>query len=203
VPLVLNTSFNVFPGEPVVESPRDAIRAFLGGRGPTQRIGLLVLGPDAALLRPQPCPVDLYRAHGDDACLYDDDDVSSIDDVIVPGDAGGPRPLVPTRRVLQFRSETAADADGAPGRVRVWAAGVTADAARWVDLFDALELAILEACDGTRTVAELVVGLVVNDLTREDGDSDEDGDEDEEGEVTEEEILVRLQRLWDLTLIHF
>jgi len=37
---------------------------------------------------------------------------------------------VPKRRVSQFRSETSADEHGAPGSVRIWVAGVTADAAR-------------------------------------------------------------------------
>lgn len=72
---------------------------------------------------------------------------------------------------------------------------------RWVNLFDALELAILEACDGTRTITELIADFVA-------ADNDDEGDEgsgmmEEEGEVNEEEILVRLQRLWDLTLVHF
>jgi len=137
---VLNTSFNVFPGEPIVESPRDAIRAFLGGKGPNQRINLLMVGPDATLLTPKPCPVDLYRMYGEDACLYNDNDDDNNGKVDANGDAAKstkkkegvkpPRPLVPKRRVAQFRSETSADEHGAPGSVRIWVAGVTADAAR-------------------------------------------------------------------------
>lgn len=142
VPLVLNTSFNVFPGEPIVESPRDAIRAFLGGKGPNQRINLLVVGPDATLLAPKPCPVDWYRTYGEDACLYGGNDDNAkgnnhneaIDEAakITKKKAGvtPPRPLAPKRRVAQFRSETSADEHGAPGSVRIWVAGVTADAAR-------------------------------------------------------------------------
>lgn len=41
VPLVLNTSFNTLPGEPIVESPKDAIRSFLCSMG---SIELLVMG---------------------------------------------------------------------------------------------------------------------------------------------------------------
>jgi len=135
VPLVLNTSFNVFPGEPIVESPRDGVRAFLGGKGPNQRINLLMVGPRATLLTPKPCPVDLYRAHGENACLYDHDknDDATNDDATSNTKKTGvrpPRPLVPKRRVSQFRSETSADEHGAPGSVRIWVAGVTADAAR-------------------------------------------------------------------------
>ena len=55
VPLVLNTSFNVFPGEPIVESPRDALRAFLGGKGPQLAIERLVL--HSTILRRRPCPL--------------------------------------------------------------------------------------------------------------------------------------------------
>ncbi|OEU22631.1 CmcH_NodU-domain-containing protein, partial [Fragilariopsis cylindrus CCMP1102] len=41
VPMVLNTSFNTLPGEPIVESPEDAIRSFLCSMG---SIEMLVMG---------------------------------------------------------------------------------------------------------------------------------------------------------------
>merc|ERR1712070_1362011 len=41
VPMVLNTSFNTLPGEPIVESPNDAIRSFLCSMG---SIEMLVMG---------------------------------------------------------------------------------------------------------------------------------------------------------------
>jgi len=41
IPMVLNTSFNTLPGEPIVETPKDAIRSFLCSNG---AIELLVLG---------------------------------------------------------------------------------------------------------------------------------------------------------------
>ena len=72
---------------------------------------------------------------------------------------------------------------------------------RWVNLFDALELAILEACDGTRTVTELIADFTSADNDDPSWEGSEEGDIEEE--VNEEEILVRLQRLWDLTLVHF
>ena len=59
VPLVLNTSFNVFPGEPIVESPRDALRAFLGGRGSGKRIDRLVFLAACLQLKPAGCPLNL------------------------------------------------------------------------------------------------------------------------------------------------
>ena len=41
VPMVLNTSFNTLPGEPIVESPKDAIHSFLHSMG---SIEMLVMG---------------------------------------------------------------------------------------------------------------------------------------------------------------
>jgi hypothetical protein len=41
VPMVLNTSFNTLKGEPIVETPRDAIRSFLSSMG---TIEMLVMG---------------------------------------------------------------------------------------------------------------------------------------------------------------
>ena len=41
VPMVLNTSFNTLPGEPIVESPRDAVRSFLASMGALE---MLVMG---------------------------------------------------------------------------------------------------------------------------------------------------------------
>ena len=41
VPMILNTSFNTIPGEPIVESPFDAIRSFLNAMG---SVDMLVLG---------------------------------------------------------------------------------------------------------------------------------------------------------------
>jgi len=41
IPMVLNTSFNTLPGEPIVESPKDAIRSFMCSMG---SIDMLVMG---------------------------------------------------------------------------------------------------------------------------------------------------------------
>ena len=41
VPMVLNTTFNTLPGEPIVESPRDAVRSFLASVGALE---MLVMG---------------------------------------------------------------------------------------------------------------------------------------------------------------
>ncbi len=54
VPMVLNTSFNTLRGEPIVESPVDAVRSFLATNG---GIELLTMG--SFLIRRRPFPVDI------------------------------------------------------------------------------------------------------------------------------------------------
>ena len=198
--MVLNTSFNVFPGEPIVESPRDALRAFHGGKGPELRIGRLVFCDTGTTLVPRACPLDFAAASGGADSSY--------------------RGLEPRRRVGRFASEVCAGSAGGSGesRVRVRAEGVLADDARWVDLFDDLELALLEACDGGATVGDLLDAFATTPVfssttftfggpaeeEEEEGEASEAGEGEYKGaEVTEAEVLIRLYRLWDATLLEF
>jgi len=234
VPLVLNTSFNVFPGEPIVESPRDALRAFLGGRGSGKRIDRLVFLAACLQLKPAGCPLNLgpqgqlldpgtpapgAAAKGpapttDPAPAPAPAGKKARTGQVVPGRSAGVRSkaklapqrqspreqarrLVSRRRVEGFRSETVGLADGSCARVRVLASGVTCDAETWLDLFDELELALLEACRGGKTLGEILDDFVDD----ADVDSDEKGSDGEGGEVTEAEVLVRLRRLWEATLV--
>lgn len=107
--------------------------------------------------------------------------------------------------------------------------GVRSDGAVWVELFDALELALFEACDGTASVLDLVDRFADNGASPEtDTDSQgemeggvestvaegeaesgrrarpggvDDQDDEGEGDVTEDDVLVRLRRLWEATLV--
>ena len=131
---------------------------------------------------------------------------------LVPGDT--------LAGVGRFASEVCAGSAGGSGesRVRVRAEGVLADDARWVDLFDDLELALLEACDGGATVGDLLDAFATTPVfssttftfggpaeeEEEEGEASEAGEGEYKGaEVTEAEVLIRLYRLWDATLLEF
>ena len=184
VPLVLNTSFNLFKGEPIVESPADAIRAFIaGGRGTDARIGRLVMHD--MVLTHRACPLDGVVT----------EDVGGGGEAMHRAADGNEEDwwsLVPRQRVY-FRSESVGTAEGIVATVRVFAPGVEADEARWVALTDSLELAILEAtADGEATVRDLVTMFV-----------EEGADDDEDEAVTARDVIDRLRSLWKLTLLAF
>ena len=57
IPIVLNTSFNLFKAEPIVESPADAVRAFIaGGRSCEAQIGRLIM--HELVITHRQCPLD-------------------------------------------------------------------------------------------------------------------------------------------------
>jgi hypothetical protein len=114
LPLVLNTSFNV-RGEPLVESPADALRVFLAGD-----LDLLVLEDRAVRRRPFPPPEEHAER--------------------VPVPHSG------------YRAEVVTDADGDVVGVTLSAHGDTFEA-------DALQLAVLESCDGGAALASLASEL--------------------------------------------
>ena len=140
LPMVLNTSFNI-KGEPIVETPADALRAFLDS-------DLDALALENQWIQKRPFPSE------------------SAWETATP------------RRIDAVTSETVADADGEPMAVHLMAYGQNFDS-------DALELGVLEACDGENTISQLQIGFT------------------EEWEVPAEETIARLQRLWDLCLVHF
>lgn len=179
IPLILNTSLNIFKGEPIVESPADAIRAFVaGGRGKELQIGRLLMH-DVTIMH-RPCPLGSNN---------DEDKIAELEKAVPAWNV-----LVPRQRV-DFRSEIVAAADGGVSSVRVYAAGIEADEARWITLTDSLELALLEsAVDGTSTVGDLIAQFEVSAEAIE--ASDDDGEQ-----VTARDIRNRLRHLWELTLL--
>jgi hypothetical protein len=229
VPIVLNTSFNVFPGEPIVESPTDALRAFLigGQASANQRIGRLVM--HGRVLLPRACPLDpaIDAAIADAAAATAAAAISAAATAataeaataatapaasaasLATAEAALQKTLytfrVPVRRCGDsLRSEVLALADGSSVRVRCLVPGVFKDEDSWVELGDSLDLALLEACDGTNSLGSLVEEFATS-LRQDDGSDGDDGDDDDEekedDEVTEAEILVRMKRLWELTLV--
>ena len=119
--MVLNTSFNIMRGEPIVESPHGALRSFLHAE--SNSIDRMFLA--GHWLKRRQCPLDAP-------------------------DGFDPDEIIPERRIDSFRSETFANREGDVLRVRIFVSGVNSDEETAVELTDELELAILEAADGFR-----------------------------------------------------
>ena len=58
MPIVLNTSFNTKPGEPIVETCRGAVASFLAAAARGAGAWDLVLAFPGILVRPRACPID-------------------------------------------------------------------------------------------------------------------------------------------------
>lgn len=176
--MVLNTSFNTMPGEPIVETPRDAIRSFLYSMG---AIEMLVMG-DYVIRRKQP---DLRRLLGE-------------------ADAEGRlqiEPAYPRRAgAVSFESTFNLDAgsneDGEVGtntRVRMPNRPMHGNGNEWFDLLDELEGEILSVCDGTVTLNEILAQYTMAEAgTKE---------EMEANQNVLQNIVHRLVRLFEHTFI--
>jgi carbamoyltransferase len=180
IPMVLNTSFNTLPGEPIVETPDDAIRSFLCSMG---AIEVLVMG-DFVIRRKQP---DLRRLLGE---------ANSDGAVIV-------EPAFPFRAgAVSFESSFELDAVATDEsdvvtstRVRMPNRPMHSANTEWFDLLDELEGEILSVCDGTVTLNDIMAQYTVY--------------QDESGSVPDMEanqnmlqnIVHRLVRLHEHTLV--
>ncbi len=198
VPLVLNTSFNTLPGEPIVESPQDAIRSFLYSMGSLE---LLVIGggghDDAFVIkRKKPnlrkllgeankngewrlepaCPqrsgwVEFESLATLPAVGGDDDD----------DDDNGRKSKTVTRVRM-------------PDRPMHSSAGKKE--AEWFELMDDLEGEVLAACNGDTTLNEIMAQYT----TLPEGQSMEKQDV-EEAQTLLQNIVHRFVRLYEHTLI--
>jgi hypothetical protein len=178
IPMVLNTSFNTMPGEPIVETPRDAIRSFMYSMG---AIEMLVMG-DYVIRRKQP---DLRRLLGE-------------------ADADGRlqvQPAYPRRAgAVSFESkfellEGAAE-DGevvTSTRVRMPDRPVHGRGNEWFELLDELEGEILSVCDGTVTLNEILAQYTMSEAST--------SEEMEANQNILQNIVHRLVRLFEHTLI--
>jgi len=253
--MVLNTSFNVKPGEPIVESPRDALAAFLAAHVPGKtidRLAFVAHGPGPASGVPKDFSLDEAGSQRSSAaatavllarraCPLD---VEHLVQLSVQRSSGGPwglgaaGRLAPKRPVFApaFASEVVrgADGDAARVRVRVLQAAGSADNGlhddcggtpdnddqhgspsdsredEWVYLLDELELAILEACGAGSDVDSIVAEFVTADAGQDCGAkarsahasrAEARGQEEALGGVSVTEVLLRLRRLWQATLI--
>lgn len=130
VPMVLNTSFNV-KGEPIIDSPGDAIRSFLSTRG---AVDCLIIHD--TVIRQKSFPLDIKQKAGAQV----DVEIGDIMNTIMPEAA-----------VQNYLSEVTARESGDAIRVRLMLGDE-----KWIDLDNEFQLAVLEVCDGNTSVQELI-----------------------------------------------
>lgn len=193
VPMVLNTSFNTLPGEPIVESPRDAIRSFLCSMG---SIEVLFLGKyvvrrqspnlrsllgeidkkDGIEMMVNPaCPKRTGPVTFETSLDFDDDD----------DDMDADARFVPKNRVRM--PDRPMHFDGKDGR------------GGWFEILDGLEGEILASLDGKTTLNDLIA-----DYTGTLDDGEDTKTEAERFAFAEEllqNVVARIVRLYEHTLI--
>ena len=180
VPMVLNTSFNTLKGEPIVETPRDAIRSFLSSMG---AIEMLVLG-DYVIRRKEANVRTLLGEERKDgtmtppsfpkragAVAYQTTFSAGLDD---------DDPLSGTSKTLVQMSDRPMHNEMDGG---------------WLELLDDLEGQLLGVCDGTVGVSDIMTQFAA---ISEEENYDKITDADQ---FLLENILQRLVRLQEHTLI--
>ena len=182
VPMVLNTSFNTLPREPIVETPSDAIRSFLYSMG---SIEMLVLD-DYIIKRKKP---DLQKLLGE---------ISREGDLSV-------EPACPKRAgAASFQSsfelmteKTEEESIETATKVCMPDRPMHGSGNEWFDLIDDLEGELLSVCDGTLTLNEIVA-----QYTAVEGEQSSLGKEDvAEARIILQNIVQRLVRLYEHTLV--
>lgn len=181
VPLVLNTSFNTLPNEPIVESPRDAIRSFLYSLG---AIEMLVIG-EYVVKRKKP---DLRRLLGE---------ATKAGDLKI-------EPACPKRTgraEFQTSYEVAVEPSNdedieTTTKVRMPDRPMQGDRNEWFELMDELEGQVLSLCDGSATLNEIMAFYTAVPVDKALGPDDV-----ESAENLLQNIVQRLVRLYEHTLI--
>ncbi len=149
VPMVLNTSFNTLKGEPIVESPWDAVRSFLATAG---GIDFLAMGP--FVVRRRPFPLDPEATGVDPAlCVVRKTEGVLLEEVVSDAESGIARSV----RVARGSE------DGTP---------------QWVELAGGeLDLVVWQLVDGLSPLAD-VVEAVLEALQEDEDREDEEGFEE-------------------------
>jgi predicted NodU family carbamoyl transferase len=177
VPMVLNTSFNTIPGEPIVETPKDAIRSFLCSMGGIQT---LVIG-DYVIRRKG---ADLKRLLGE-----------ASKSGIVSAEQAIPKRTGPAAFESTSEVEVIGEAaDAAQTRIKMPSRPMHGHGTEWFVLMDELEGEVLLACDGKSTLNDIMAqfeGVFAEDAK----------DEAEEAEILAQNVLHRMVRLYENTLI--
>jgi hypothetical protein len=184
VPMVLNTSFNTLPSEPIVETPRNAIRSFMASMG---SIEMLIMG-DYVIKRK---PADVRRLLGEQ---------SSQGITQLPSNPmrAGPAYYESKFTVGESRSE---EEDGVITTTRVSMPDRIVHDERnggWFELLDDLEGELLGVCNGKVGVNEIMNQYL--DASGE-GLVGKEAESSEFQEVLFSNILRRLIRLYEHTMI--
>ena len=185
VPMVLNTSFNTLPGEPIVESPEDAIRSFLCSMG---SIEMLVMGDYV-----------IRRKKADLRALLGETDGKEQEFLVEPC---YPKRTGPTT----FETTFEADEDEmdesqivTTTRVRMPKRPMHSDkGGAWFYLLDELEGELLSVCDGSSTLNDILIQYTA---VKNEGGGDLDDARIEETQVMLQNIVHRLVRMYEHTLI--
>ena len=183
VPLVLNTSFNTLPGEPIVETPANAIRSFLCSMG---SIEMLVMG-DYIIKRKQP---DLRKLLGE---VSKDGEVVTIEPAC-PVRTG---PAFFKSSFALYGDERDEDSMEPVTKVRMPFRPMHDEQTNaWFQLSDELEGEVLSVCDGTVVLNEILAQYTA--APENQSVSDEDVSD---SQVLAENVIQRLVRLYEHTLI--
>ena len=181
VPLVLNTSFNTLPSEPIVETPQNAIRSFLYSMG---SIEMLVMGD--YIIRRKDCDVRALMG-----------EVTKAGEMVKP-------PAMPVRAGA-FSLESTTEIGETEEDVRVvnkvrmpsrpmHKSGGKDDG--WFELLDDLEMQVLMLCDGQTDVQDMM-----KEYVDEEGDDENDTRSMEFQQNLFSNIMRRLTRLYEYGFI--
>lgn len=181
IPMVLNTSFNTMPNEPIVETPSDAIRSFLFSLG---AIEMLIMG-DYVIRRKQP---DLRRLLGE-----------ATKDGDVKIEAAFPKRTGPVSFESTFALEggpTEGDDVVTRTKVRMPDRPMHGNENEWFELLDEMEGEILSVCDGSVSLNDIMAQYTASPDAEVVGEA-----ATEENQGILQNIVHRLVRLYENTLI--
>ena len=179
VPMVLNTSFNTLKGEPIVETPEEAVRSFLCSMG---AIEMLVIGNN--IVRRKQANIKTLLGEKDPKTGF-------ISPHKYPKRAGP----------IFFKSESTIS-DGTDGSDGFYTKTKIKMPSRpmhdetkddgWFDIIDELEGELIGICDGTTSVED-----ILEEYTPIFEDSEKNEDQGKNVEVLFENVMKRLVRLYE------
>jgi len=185
VPMVLNTSFNTLPGEPIVESPKDAIRSFLCSMG---SIEMLVMGD--YIIKRKKAPL---------RSLLGETDKRGKELLLEPS---CPKRTGPCKFETTFEAddgEMDEDSIVTHTRVRMPLRPMHNEiGGGWYELLDELEGELLSVADGTNSLNDILAQYTATDESKASAMSKE---RQEETQLLVQNIVHRLVRLYENTLI--
>lgn len=180
--MVLNTSFNTIPSEPIVETPKNAIRSFLCSMG---SIEFLVLG-DYVIKRKKP---NLRTLLGEE----DKSGNYMLKEPAFPKRTG------PATFQTTFEADDSTmdeDSVVTTTKVRMPSRPMHHSKGEWFTVMDELEGELLSVCDGTNTLNDILAQYTAIDESAE-----MTTEHMQDTEIIVQNIVHRLVRLYEHTLI--